>query len=246
VRHGVLAALAIVALGLVLSACESTQDTSARLEQQSGGALREKGVVVTRKNPDVKVVSTAAIQDENGTAATVTVRNTSRKALVQTPITIDVRGADRKRLFRNDDPGLEPTLVRIPVLRPGQTFTWVNDQVVAAARPRDVSATVGAGSNSAAGRVPRITVTAPRLEQDPVSGVAATGYAANRSKVEQRKLVLFAVARKGSRVVAAGRAQIPRLRPGKRARYSIFFIGNPNGARISVAAPPTTLQQRQR
>ena len=58
---------------------------------------------------------------------------------------------------------------------------------------------------------PRVTVTPPRLEQDPVSGVAAVGFAANRSKIDQRKLVIFAVARKGSRVVAAGRAQINRL-----------------------------------
>ena len=90
--------------------------------------------------------------------------------------------------------------------------------------------------------MPRITLSRPRLEQDPVSGVSAVGFAANRSRVEQRKLVIFAVARKGGRVVAAGRAQVNRLKPGKRARYTIFFIGNPRGARISVAAPPTRLK----
>ena len=63
--------------------------------------------------------------------------------------------------------------------------------------------------------------------------MAAVGFAANRSKVEQRKLVIFAVARKGGRVVAAGRAQINRVKPRKRTRYTIFFIGNPRGARIS-------------
>ncbi len=104
-----------------------------------------------------------------------------------------------------------------------------------------MKAKVGEGERRSTPRVPRITVTRPRLEQDPVSGVAAVGFAANRSKVEQRKLVVFAVARKGGRVVAAGRAQINRLKPGKRARYTIFFIGNPRGARISVEAPPTSL-----
>ena len=89
--------------------------------------------------------------------------------------------------------------------------------------------------------IPEVTVTRPRLEQDPVSGVAAVGFVANRSKVEQRKLVIFAVARKGGRVVAAGRAQINRVKPRKRTRYTIFFIGNPRGARISLEAPPTSL-----
>lgn len=232
----------LATLTLVLPACESTQDTSARLERQGGGALREKGVVVTRQNRDVKVISTSAVQDENGTAVVVRLRNTGRRALAQVPITIEVRGAGRKTLFRNDDPGLEPTLVRVPLLPPGHEVTWVNDQVTAAARPRDVKANVGYAPAVRAGSLPRITVTPARLDQDPVSGVAATGFAANRSRIEQRKLVIFAVARMGSRVVAAGRAQIPRLKPGKRARYSVFFIGDPRGAKVSVAAPPTRLR----
>jgi len=234
-----LALLATAAL--VLPACESTQSKSARLEREGGGALREKGVVVTRQSPDVKVVSTGAVQDENGTAVVVRVRNTGRRALAQVPISIDVRGRSRKSLFRNDDPGLEPTLVHAPLLRPGEEFGWVNDQVTAAERPQDVRAKVGEGPAVDAARVPRISLTRPRLRQDPVSGVAAAGFAANRSRVEQRKLIVFAVARKGSRVVAAGRAQINRLQAGKRARYTVFFIGNPRGARISVSAPPTRL-----
>jgi hypothetical protein len=229
-------------LALALPACESTQDKSARLEREGGGAaLREKGVVVTRQNGDVKVVATDVIQDENGTAAVVRLRNESGRALAQVPITIDVRGAGDKRLFRNDDPGLEPTLVKAPLLGARREFTWVNDQVAAAARPRSLEAKVGEAQAVGKG-VPKITVTRPRLEQDPVSGVSAVGFAANRSRVEQRKLVIFAVARKGNRVVAAGRGQINRLKAGRRARYTVFFIGNPRGARISVAAPPTRLR----
>jgi hypothetical protein len=226
---------------LVLAACESTQDKSARLEKEGGGALREKGVVVTRQNPDVKVVSTGAVQDENGTAVVVRVRNTGRRALAQVPITVDVRDRGRRTLFRNDEPGLEPTLVRAPLLLPGKEFAWVNDQVTAADAPGDVRAKVGTGP-AVNGGVPRVTLSRPRLEQDPVSGVAATGFAANRSKIEQRKLVVFAVATKGARVVAAGRGQISRLKAGKRARYTVFFIGNPSGARIAVSAPPTRLR----
>jgi hypothetical protein len=197
--------------------------------------------VVSRQSKDVKVLSTDAVQDENGTAAVVRVRNTSKSALAQVPVTVDVRGARASRsLFRNDDAGLEPSLVRVPLLRPGEEFEWVNDQIAVAEKPGSVKAKVGE-AKSVASDIPRVTVTRPRLEQDPVSGVAAVGFAANRSKVEQRKLVIFAVARKGGRVVAAGRAQINRVKPRKRARYTIFFIGNPRGARISLEAPPTTL-----
>ena len=227
---------------LLLAGCESTQDKSARLERQGAGALeQEKGVVVSRQSRDVKILSTDVIQDENGTAAVVRIRNTGRSALAQVPVSIDVRGAGAGRsLFRNDDAGLEPTLVRVPLLRAGEEFEWVNDQVAVAGKPGEVRAKVGNARQVHRG-LPRVTVTRPRLEQDPVSGAAAVGFVANRSKVEQRKLVVFAVARKRGRVVAAGRAQINRLKPGKRGRYTVFFIGNPRGARISLEAPPTSL-----
>jgi hypothetical protein len=55
--------------------------------------------------------------------------------------------------------------------------------------------------------------------------------------------VLFVVARRGGRVVAAGRGQIKALKVGARpAPYVSFFIGDPAGADISVEAPPTVLQ----
>jgi hypothetical protein len=240
VRYG--PAIGLIAVALALAACESTQDKSERLERDGGGALaQEKGVVVSKQSRDVKVLSTEVVQDENGTAAVVRIRNTGKSALAQIPVSIDVRGSGAgKSLFRNDDPGLEPSLVRVPVLRPGQEFEWVNDQIAAAEKPRAVKAKVGE-AKSVRSDIPKVTVTRPRLEQDPVSGVAAVGFAANRSKVEQRKLVIFAVARKGGRVVAAGRAQINRVKPRKRTRYTIFFIGNPRGARISLEAPPTSL-----
>ena len=53
--------------------------------------------------------------------------------------------------------------------------------------------------------------------------------------------MIFAVGTKGGRIVAAGRGQIRRVKPGKRARYQIFFIGNPKGASLALSAPPTTL-----
>ena len=239
-KHG--SAIALIPVALALIACESTQDRSERLERDGAGALaQEKGVLVSRQSRDVKVLSTEVVQDDNGTAAVVRIRNTGKSALAQIPVTIDVRGARAgKSLFRNDDPGLEPTLVRVPLLRPGEEFEWVNDQIAAAEKPSAVKAKVGE-ARSVRSDIPQVTVTRPRLEQDPVSGMAAVGFAANHSRVEQRKLVIFAVARKGGRVVAAGRAQINRVKPRKRARYTIFFIGNPRGARISLEAPPTSL-----
>lgn len=227
---------------MLLAGCESTQDKSARLEAQGKGLLAEEGVSVSKRTPHVRVLATDVLQDGNGAAAIVKLRNVSRRTLWQLPIAIDVRGSGRRSVFRNDQPGLEPTLAHVPLLRPGETFTWVNDQVAATGSTRSVVAKVGAGKAIGASRLPRVDLSPAHLEQDPVSGVAVVGIASNRSKVELRKLVVFAVAWRGTRAVAAGRAQIPRLRPGKRARFHAFLIGNPRGAHVELEAPPSRLR----
>jgi hypothetical protein len=234
------AATVFLLLVLASSGCESTQDKSARLAREGKGVkLDTTGTVVRKQTSRVRVLSTAVIQDENGTAAVVSMRNTGGRPLARLPVSIDVRGRNGKSLFRNDAPGLEPALAGVTLLGPSERLLWVNDQAEAAAKPRRVSAKVGDPREKAPRRVPRISISRVRLVEDAVSGTAAEGFATNRSRIEQRKLVVFAVARKGRRIVAAGRAQINRLKPGKRAHFQAFFTGNPKGGRLELAAPPT-------
>jgi hypothetical protein len=233
----VLALLALLVCG-ALSACESTQDKSKKAGNVE--VEQEKGVVVKTQNRDIAIVSTKALQDPNGAATVVVVRNKSKQPLTQLPIAINVKGSKGASVFRNDQAGLEPSLAAISALGAGKTFAWVNDQVTPTGKVRSVSARVGKGT-PVKGPIPRVTFSSVKLEQDPVSGVEATGFAVNRSKVEQKKLVVFAVARKGRRVVAAGRGQIKRLKSNGRARFAVFFIGNPKGARISLSAPATAV-----
>jgi len=225
-----------------LAACESTQDKSRRLAAQGKGLISEEGVRVAKRTKAVKVVSTSVLTDENGTAVAVKLRNVGPRTLWRLPIAIDVRGAGGQSVFRNDQPGLEPTLAHVPLLRPGATFTWVNDQVAASGSAKKVRVKVGAGSSIRASRLPRITLTDTHLRDDPVSGVAAVGVAANRSKAELRKVVVFATATRGGRVVAAGRGQIARMKPGKRVRFQAFFIGDPRGAHLELTAPAPSLR----
>jgi hypothetical protein len=238
-RAAVLALAATVVLGA--AACESTQEKSARLAKRARTVLRNQhGVVVTRPTRDVAVGPATVLRGGSGTAAAVVeLRNRTARTLVDLPISITVKGTGDKVVFRNDAPGLEPALAHVAVLPPHGRLLWVNDQVQASAAPRAVAARVGAGPRSTPSAIPRIALTRPALGVDEVDGTLATGWATNRSAVLQRRLVIFAVARRGARVVAAGRGLIPRLAPGKRARYRIFFVGDPRGARLTLAAPPT-------
>lgn len=238
----VLAAVPLLTLAaLLLVGCESTQDSSRRLENTGGAPTREKGLAIRSESRDVEVTATAVVSDENGAAAVVELRNRARRTLAGVPLAIDVADG-RRSVFKNDDPGLEPSLVGVSVLPPGASLAWVNDQVLADGDARSVKAKVGRDSDEAPARLPRIDVGPPKLANDPTSGVTAEGTVTNRSPLPQRELTLFAVARKGRRVVAAGRGQVERLRAGRSARYQIFFIGNPRGARLEIAAPPTNLR----
>ena len=233
--------LLALAAALLITGCESTQDKSARLEKTGGAATREKGLRISKESSDVKVTGTAVIADANGAAAVVELRNTTERALARVPLAIDVTDGARS-LFKNDEPGLEPSLVGVPTLPAGGSLAWVNDEILSEGKAKAVKATVGADSGRAPADLPRVEVGRPTLRRDPTSGLAAEGKIVNRSKVLQRELTLFAVARKGERIVAAGRGQVERLKAGKTARYQIFFIGNPRGARIEIAAPPTNLK----
>ena len=146
--------------------CESTQDKSKRLAG-SGAVLSDKGLVVRRQSSDVKVLSTEVLQDENGAAAVVEMRNVSKQALVKVPVSIDVRGAGGKSLFRNDQPGLETALTHAPLLEPDERFFWVNDQVDPARSRRSVKAKVGDAKSVSAGKIPSVALSRPTLETTP-------------------------------------------------------------------------------
>jgi hypothetical protein len=237
--------LAALALGLagaatLVAGCQSTQSKSAELAKEGSAAVsNEQGLKIGKKSRDVKVSRALVLSDANGGAAVVELRNTGKKTLVNVPIAIDVRKGG-KSVFANDAPGLEQSLVSVAALRPGESLAWVNDQVFATG-PK-IAATVGATKRPAPAKLPEIDVGPPKFGGDPTSGIAVEGRVTNRSKLLQRKLVIYAVARKGGKVVAAGRGQVERLKAGASAGYQIFFIGNPEGAQVELAAPPTTFQ----
>lgn len=235
-----MAAVVLLAGALATTGCESSQDRSARLRKQ-GNTLLKGGTrtVVIRSNPEVKVLGTVAIQDRNGSAAVVSLRNTSAHTWLNVPVDIDVRGANGRSIFRNNAVGIENSLTGPSLLAPHADMAWVNDQVAAAGAPKAVVAKVGIGTSPPA-VPPKIDVTPPHQEIDPTSGLSAVGMVTNRSSIPQRKLVLYCVARRNGRIVAAGRGGIDVLKPHKPTRYTIFFIGNPRGAALTVAAPPTT------
>jgi hypothetical protein len=191
----------------------------------------------------VRVELTRVLQDANGVAAIVRLRNDG-PAQVGVPVAITVQDAKGAKLFANDAPGLEPALVSMPALRHGETTYWVNNQILVAGRADKLAVRVGAAQGRAPAALPRITISRLRLDHDQ-DGAFARGIVRNDSPVEQRRLTIFCVAGDGRHVEAAGRAVVDKLPPAasatKPTKFTVYFIGRPRRAQLSCAAPPTVL-----
>ena len=234
-------AVALAGVALVSSGCwESTQEKSDQVAAELGPVQQEKGLKISKPSQDVKVVSTTLLVDKEGSAVVVEVRNRSNRDLANVPILIDVLDAKGKSVYSNGLPGLEPALTSIPYVEAGKEATWVHDQVLAAGEPESVEVTVGEGGTTFAGEIPEFTASDPKLEGDPHSGIVAGGNAENESGGRVERLLLYAVARQGDEVVAAGRGAIEKIKPEpKPLPYNIYFIGDPRGADVELTWFPT-------
>lgn len=225
----------------MLSGCETTAEKSAKLERQAKRVTlkQEKGLTIARESTTVTVAGTAVLHGSERAAAVVTQKNRSAHAQHEVPIAITVKDGHGKTLFQNNEPGLERALVSIPSIPAHETVVWVDDQLPASGSPASVSARVGQAP-ALAGQLPELTVADAKLSDDPASGTIAEGTVANRSKVAQSGLVLFALARRAGKIVAAGRAVVPELAPGASASFQASLVGDAHGASVQVSAPPAS------
>ena len=237
--------LALLALApLLLCACESSQDRSARLANLAGTQKREKGVRVTSSSPDVAVLQTAIVEDRYGTAAAVKLRLNASRPQAALPISFELRNGAGKRAYANDAPGLAASLTHVPLLRPGGPVWWVDDQVQVKGAKR-VRVRVGRATATVPSGAPELVPTQLRSESDS-SGTFTHGTLRNASQIEQRQVIVFGVAERGGRVVAAGRAGIERIKARDSAPFRIFWIGDPKGARLHIYAPASVLSKEDK
>jgi hypothetical protein len=234
------AALALLAL-LALSGCESTQEESARLEKAAHHThLAERGLSIGKQSANVSVLDTTLVRGTEGAAAVVTLHNDSAHALRNVPIAISAKDAHGSTVFQNDAPGLEAALTSLGSLPAHGVATWVDDQVPASGAPVSVTAIAGV-SPAASGALPQIEVAGVHPSEESGSATAA-GTVRNRSTVTQQALVVYVLARRTGRVVAAGRAILPEVSPGASVPFQAFLVGTPTGAHLEASAPATTLR----
>jgi hypothetical protein len=170
----------------------------------------------------------------------VALRNTSMHTLENAPIEVTVRDVHGSVLYQNDASGLEPSLTTVSLLLPGQETIWVDDQVTAGGIPASASALVGEGTQ-ASGSIPQLSIVGTHPSAEAGAEATISGSVANDSPTAQQNLVVYAVARRGGKIVAAGRSVLPEVPPkGTNVSFQIYFVGDSSGAQISTSAPATT------
>jgi hypothetical protein len=250
------------ALALGLSACESTESESAKLGREGAKLIAGAGTVgLGASNSQVHVGQVALVQGSGRVAAAVQLTNTGAAPQVNVPVLIDVRGAKGASLYRNNTQGLEPSLQAMPLLEAHRPAWWVDDQVLAAGALSSVQVRVGVSRASSAGAnvrpgktgsLPAVPIASSAVQvkvvglgDEGLAGPYMTGTVVNRSGVAQHNMPIFAVALRGGRVVAAGRALVPSLSASPSARptsFRIYFVGSPAGAHIELTPAPAVAQ----
>ncbi len=232
-------AAAVLALGL--AACETTQDTSKRLSKQGKALLKGRTLTVATANPDIKVTSSGVLQDPNGTAAVVELKNTGGTQ-ADVPVLISVSGAKGSSSTRTPPPASIRRSCSSPRSRRGQSEIWVNDQVTATGKPQGLKATIGLAKAKAPATLPQMTITKLAFGSD-VSGVYARGVITNTSKVAQKRLVIACVST--ARHDAQGRGPRDRRQPRAGADAEADHLPRllhrqPQGRdKLACSAPPT-------
>jgi hypothetical protein len=240
------AALALPLAAVALAGCETSAEKSARLEKAAKlraaqNPQHQQQLTITRTSRFVKAASTAVLSSSEGHAVVVTLRSSSPHALRDVPLQVTVHDARGASIYSNTGPGLARSLTSVPSLPAHGELTWVDDQVQPAGVPVSAIARVGEAP-AVTGAQPSLTVTGTRLFEDPVNGIGAEGEIVNRSSITQAELVVYAVALRGGRIVAAGRALLPQAAANASTHFQVFFIGEPRGASLRVSAPPTTFR----
>jgi hypothetical protein len=240
--------VALALAALALTGCETTAQKSAKLERaakqqalRAGARPVERGLSITHPSTKIALGTSTVLASAEGAAAIVTLHNLSGQTLREIPIEITVKDAKGATVYTNDIPGLSTALVSVPLLMAHGTATWIDDQIQpSGGTPASVSVKLGEGRPST-GAIPKLSVAGAHLFDDPASGPSAEGTVANHSSVTQQELVVYGLAVRAGKVIAAGRALLPQSPAQSSTHFQLYFIGDPRHAQLHFAVPPTTL-----
>jgi hypothetical protein len=227
-------AASLVALATVVSGCATTQDANKRASINADRILASRQPLDLKgADRDVQVVRTSVINGKDGSAIVVVLRNRGDEPVNDLPIEVGPEGGEAV----NTRPNVPYFQSHAPAIGPGQKATWV----YVSKEPLHSSAAfakVGTAANppTRAGSVSELDTGGS------ARGSSVRAEVTNDLGIPQYDLDVYAVARRGGRYVAAGRANLEHLGVSKTARFTLPLVGDAKGAHVQIFAPQTLFQ----
>jgi hypothetical protein len=229
-----LGATSLLVLAAAVSGCATTQDANKRASIDADRTLASREPLVLRGTArNVQVVSTSVINGKGDSAVVVVLRNRGDQPVNDLPIEVGPEGGKPVNTRRN----VPYFQSHAPAIAAGDEATWVyvSKEPLHANR---AFARVGSPASQ--------PTTAEHLSELDAGGSShgssVHAEVTNDIGIPQYDLDVYAVARKGGRYVAAGRANLEHLGVSKTARLTLPLIGDAKGAQIQVFAPQTLFQ----
>jgi hypothetical protein len=228
-------AVSLAVMAATISGCATTQDSNKRISVRFDRTLASrKPLELKGADPNVKVLRTAVVAGKDGSAIVVVLRNTGDAPVNDLPIEVGPEGGRALNTAAN----VPYFQSHAPAIAPGDEVTWVyasKDPIGSS----EAFARVGAPAS------PPLTTAGHVSELDASGksgGSSLRAEVTNDTGVPQYDLDVYAVARKGARYVAAGRASLEHLGVSKSAHLTLPLVGDAKGTQIQVFAPQTLFQ----
>jgi len=228
---------------LALGGCATTMQTAARL-QLNDARIRAAQVRVlvpqTAASTTVRVQRLELVRAGRRIAYVVTVHNAGPRAIGDLPISIGYSTAGHKPVYLNAQANLSYFQAHLPAISAGRQLTWVYTARLALSKGARPFATIGATPEPPTGRVSVPTIAAAaRVSGQMVTDNVLAVRLRNLSGIPQYQLSVYAFAERGGRVVGAGTTSVATLDGGSEQTVQVPLVGQADGARLTVEAPPT-------
>jgi hypothetical protein len=230
------------ALAVTASACRSTESESAKIAREGSTTAAASTLKLGAANREVRASNVTLMSGGGRKAVAVELTSTSSSPQREVPLRVNVTGSAGKLVYSNAT-GAEVLLSHVTLLRPHASVWWVDDEVLATAKVAAANVSVGTGQRSrpdarAAALSAKATHVATQAGMTTVTGVVA-----NHTGKAQSSVPVFAVAVRGGKVVAAGRAVVASVPAGAALAtpFDVPLVGDASGAKIELTALPGAL-----
>ncbi|HEY1833208.1 MAG TPA: hypothetical protein VGG08_02130 [Solirubrobacteraceae bacterium] len=220
-------------LTVTATACESTEQESAKLGRESSAANAGKTVKFGAVDRSVEVSDVTLLAGTGTGAVAARLRSTSSSAAVGLPLDLEITDAGGKLLYTNQTAGLEVALQQLSLLPAHGSVWWVDDQVPALPKSSHVELRVGKPKPGAKGASRALSTAGVKRAVQSGVGVVEGRVKGNSSNGAD----VFVVALKAGRPIAAGRATVAKLRGSE--TFEAFLAGKAGSAAIHVDALPS-------